>query len=114
MEKKFLEGIKNQQRRISLLKAMDRYNRFKCRGKFHLFHIPFELLPIFYYQNMANLKYLFISIIRFSNDFEDISLDFEELSHTLSYSQQFEFEDNDDGHRMKKKITIKRNVIKIN
>ena len=36
MEKKFLEGIKNQQRRISLLKAMDRYNRFKCRGKFNI------------------------------------------------------------------------------
>ena len=85
---------------------------FKCRGKFHLFHIPFELLPIFYYQNMANLKYLFISIIRFSNDFEDISLDFEELSHTLSYSQQFEFEDNDDGHRMKKKLLSKEMLLK--
>ena len=36
MEKKFLDGIKNQQRKISLLKAMDRYNRFKFRGKFNI------------------------------------------------------------------------------
>ena len=36
MEKKFLDGIKNQQRKISLLKAMARYNRFKFRGKFNV------------------------------------------------------------------------------
>ena len=36
MEKKFFEGIKNQQRKTSLLKAMERYNRFKFRGKFNL------------------------------------------------------------------------------
>ena len=36
MEKKFLDGIKNPQRKISLLKAMDRYNRFKFRGKFNI------------------------------------------------------------------------------
>ena len=36
MEKKFLDGIKNQQRKISLLKAMDRYNRFKFGGKFNI------------------------------------------------------------------------------
>ena len=36
MEKKFLDGIKNQQRKISLLKAMARYNRFKFRGKFNI------------------------------------------------------------------------------
>ena len=36
MEKKFLDGIKNQQRKISLLKAMDRYNRFKFGRKFNL------------------------------------------------------------------------------
>ena len=36
MGKKFLDSIKNQQRRISLLKAMDRYNRFKLRGKYNI------------------------------------------------------------------------------
>ena len=36
MGKNFLDGIKNQQRKIALLKAMDRYNRFKCRGRFNL------------------------------------------------------------------------------
>ena len=34
--KKFLDGIKNQQRKISLLQAMARYNRFKFRGKFNI------------------------------------------------------------------------------
>ena len=36
MGKKFLDGIKNQQRKISLLQAMARYNRFKFRGKFNI------------------------------------------------------------------------------
>ena len=85
---------------------------FTCRGKFHLFHIPFELLPIFYYQNMSNLKYLFISIIRFSSDYEDISLDFEEITHVLSNSKQFELDNNDEGQRMKKKLLSKEMLFK--
>ena len=81
---------------------------FTCKGKYHLFHIPFELLPIFYYQNMANMKYLLICIIRFSNDYEDISLDFDEITHALSNSKQFEFEDyNDDALRKKKNFVTK-------
>ena len=34
MEKKFLNGMKNQDRRDSLKKAMDRYNMFRAFGKF--------------------------------------------------------------------------------
>ena len=33
MDIKFLDGIKNQQRKTSLLKAMEKYNRFKFMGK---------------------------------------------------------------------------------
>ena len=86
---------------------------FTCKGKYHLFHIPFELLPIFYYQNMTNLKYLLISIVRFNNDYEDISLDFEELTHVLSNSKQFEFEDNTDKNtRSNKKYLSRESLLK--
>ena len=86
---------------------------FTCKGKYHLFHIPFELLPIFYYQNMTNLKYLLISIIRFNNDYEDISLDFEELTHVLSNSKQFELEDSTDKNsRSNKKYLSRESLLK--
>ena len=33
MEKNFLDGMKNQERKNSLKNAMERYNRFKSHGK---------------------------------------------------------------------------------
>ena len=67
---------------------------FTCKGKYHLFHIPFEFLPLFYYKNMEHLKLILISIVRFENDFEDIYIDFEEIPNILSTSKQFEMEEN--------------------
>ena len=67
---------------------------FTCKGKYHLFHIPFEFLPLFYYQNMEYLKLILISIVRFENDFEDIYIDFEEIPNILASSKQFELEEN--------------------
>lgn len=67
---------------------------FTCKGKYHLFHIPFEFLPLFYYQNMEYLKLILISIVRFQNDFEDIYIDFEEIPNILSSSKQFELDEN--------------------
>ena len=86
---------------------------FTCKGKYHLFHIPFELLPIFYYQNMTNLKYILISIIRFSNDYEDISIDYDEISHILSHSKEFELEGvGVDSPRKNKKFLSKELILK--
>lgn len=67
---------------------------FSCKGKYHLIHVPFEFLPIFYYQNMKHLKILLISIIRFDNDYEEISIDYDEIIQIISSSKQFELKDN--------------------
>lgn len=86
---------------------------FTCKGKYHLFHIPFELLPIFYYQNMTNLKFILISIVRFSNDYEDISINFDEITHILSHSKQFEMgETPDEVVRQSKKFLSKELLLK--
>ena len=63
---------------------------FNCKGKSHLFHIPFEYLPLFYYKNMSNLKLILISIFKFENNFEDIIIDFNEIIYILSCCKQFE------------------------
>ena len=63
---------------------------FNCKGKYHLFHIPFEFLPLFYYKNMSYLKYILTCIIKFYNDFEDINIDFDEIIYILSCCKQFE------------------------
>ena len=68
---------------------------FNCKGKYHLFHIPFEYMPLFYYKNMSYLKYILVSIFKFDNDFEDINIDFDEIIYILSCSQQFEIKENE-------------------
>ena len=84
---------------------------FTCKGKYHLFHIPFELLPIFYYQNMENLKYILIGIIRFSNDYEDISIDYDEINHILSHSSQFSLGQNEDDNQRKNKKFLSKELL---
>ena len=66
---------------------------FKCKGKNHFFHIPFEYMPLFYYKNMNYLKYILASIIKFDNNFEDINIDFDEIIYILSCSKQFEIKE---------------------
>ena len=69
---------------------------FNCKGKYHLFHIPFEYMPLFYYKNMSYLKLILASIIKFDNDFEDIIIDYDEIIYILSCSKQFEIKEEDD------------------
>ena len=63
---------------------------FKCKGKNHFFHIPFEYLPLFYYKNMNYLKFILVSIFKFDNDFDNLFIDFDEIIYILSCSKQFE------------------------
>ena len=67
---------------------------FDCKGKYHLFLIPFEYLPLFYYKNMSYLKFVIASIFKFDNDFENIYIDFDEIIFILSCSKQFNIEEN--------------------
>lgn len=69
---------------------------FNCKGKYHLFHIPFEYMPLFYYKNMSYLKLILASIFKFDNDFEDIIIDYNEIIYILSCSKQFEIKEEND------------------
>ena len=113
LEKEYLESVYNKPKLILNSLSIS----FKCKGKYFLFHIPFELLPIFYYQNMENLKFILINIIRFDNDYEDIYIDLEELSYILTMSKQFELEDEklrngNDDNRAKNKFLEKKKLLK--
>ena len=80
---------------------------FNCKGKYHLFHIPFEYLPLFYYKNMSYLKFIIASIFKFDNDFENIYIDFDEIKFILSHSKQFNI--NLDENIEKKEPTLPKN-----
>ena len=81
---------------------------FMCKGKYHLFHIPFEFLPLFYYKNMSYLKYILISIFKFDNNFEDIIIDYDEISNLLFCCKQFDFKND------KNEIKVNKNNEKVN
>ena len=64
---------------------------------------------------MENLKFVLINIIRFDNDYEDIYIDLEELTHILTYSKQFELEEdalNNNEKKPKDKFLEKRKLLK--
>ena len=88
LEKEYLESNYNNPKLILNSLSIS----FTRKGKFHLFHIPFELLPIVYYKNMSYLKYFLINIVRFDDNYEDITLDYDEVNNILCHSKQFEFE----------------------
>ena len=95
LHKKFEKEYKNSKYNKPLLNLNSLSVSFNSKGKYHLFHVPFELLPLFYYKNMSYLKHILISIIKFDNDFEDIYIDYNEIEFILSYSKQFRIKDED-------------------
>ena len=70
------------------------------------FDIPFSYLPIFYYNNMRNIKYILLSCFKFSKDFENIFFNEDDLYYLIKNSEQYEF--------FHKKNTIKIEEAKIN
>ena len=92
LEKEYLKSKYNK----PLLNLNSLSVSFTSKGKYHLFHMPFEFLPLFYYKNMSYLKNILISIIKFDNDFEDIYVDYNEINYILSYSKQFEIKTDDE------------------
>ena len=77
---------------------------FNCKGKYHLFHIPFEYLPLFYYKNMSYLKFILISIFKFENNFEDIIIDFDEIIYILSCCKQFDIKPDEELDKKEQNI----------
>ena len=75
---------------------------FECKGNNHIFYIPFEFLPLFYYKNMAYLKMLLMSIFKIDINYDNILVDFSELSNVLENSKIF-FVDIEDINKTEKK-----------
>ena len=55
------------------------------------YEIPFTYLPVFYYNNMKNLKYVLLSVFKFSKDFEKINFENDEMYNLIKNAQQYEF-----------------------
>ena len=53
------------------------------------FHIPFALLPIFYYNNFNNIKYILLSFFTFSNTFDTITQNENELYNLIQSSSEY-------------------------
>ena len=53
------------------------------------FSIPFALLPVFYYKNFQNIKYILLSLIQFSSTFDSITLNEDEFYNLLINSTEF-------------------------
>ena len=47
------------------------------------FNIPFSYLPIFYFNNMRNVKYILLSCFKFSDDFEKVNFSEEDLYYLI-------------------------------
>jgi len=55
------------------------------------YDIPFTYLPVFYYNNMKNLKYVLLSVFKFSKDFDDITFENDEMYNLIKKAEQYEF-----------------------
>ena len=53
------------------------------------FSIPFALLPVFYYKNFQNIKYILLSLIQFSSTYDSITLNEDEFYNLLINSIEF-------------------------
>ena len=54
-----------------------------------IFNIPFSILPIFYYKNLENLKYLLIACFNFNENFDKIQFEEEGIYHLLEVCPDF-------------------------
>ena len=113
VHKTFEKEYKNSKYNKPLLNLNSLSVSFNCQGKYHLFHIPFEFLPLFYYKNMNFLKFILASIIKFDNDFEDIYIDFNEIIYMLTYSKEFGTKAEENNHKNGKKINKEKKNSKI-
>ena len=111
LHRTFEKEYKNSKYNKPLLNLNSLSISFSTKGKYHLFLIPFELLPLFYYKNMSKLKYIITSIFKFDNNFEDIYIDFEEIKTIISYSEEFKKRTN--KKKEKKKNLPRKNLFLI-
>ena len=83
--------------------------------KIFSFEIPFSYLPIFYFNNMENLKFIILSIFKFSDDFENVYFDEDELYNLIQKSEKFKFtrKKNEKKETLNDKENINRVMFKL-
>ena len=82
-----------------------------------IFNIPFSILPIFYYKNLENLKYLLIACFNFNENFDKIQFDDEGIYHLLEVCPDFSIKithnnNNNDINRVNSKKEAKISKVK--
>lgn len=53
------------------------------------FKLPFAYLPLFYYKDFENVKYILLALINFNNKYTEITLDEEAIYHLLKTSVEY-------------------------
>ena len=108
LHKTFEKEYKHSKYNKPLLNLNSLSVSFTAKGKYHLFYIPFEFLPLFYYKNMRYLKFILASIFKFDDNFENINIDFDEIMNILSFSKEFGLNSENDktSQNMKKNTKI--------
>ena len=82
---------------------------FESKGNNHIFYIPFEFLPLFYYKNMIYIKILLISIFKIDINYDNIFADYSELSNVLENSKIFHVDIEDISKTEKKGSYLQSN-----
>ena len=86
-------------------------NNFNINDK-QMFNIPFEYIPIFYFNNSQKLKEILISIFYMDENFKTFFVKYENLSYILKTSHEFK-ENNEDFKDNKKDIFKKEFTYKL-
>jgi len=87
--KKFYE--KNKKISMTLNSIIIEFNFPTTAFKDPIIHfLPLCLLPLFYFNDPQDIKYLFMSLMEFSNDFEDINLNFQKMYNFVIFSDKYD------------------------
>jgi hypothetical protein len=89
----FYKSKENEMKINMTLKSMkiEFVNLTNKNKKNIIFNIPFSILPIFYYKNLDNLKFLLIACFNFNEEFDKIEFDDEGIYHLLDVCPEFSY-----------------------
>jgi len=103
--KKYYE--KNKQIQMILNSITIEFNFPSMSFKDPIIHyLPLCLLPLFYFNDPQDIKYLFMSLIQFSDDYEEINLDFQKMYNFVIFSDKYETSKNDIIYFSKEKFDV--------
>ncbi len=119
LEKKYNFGQKNKAMRLSLKsmkinfetpnEEIELYNNVNINKNLQI-EFPFSLLPLFYYKGIESFKKILCSIIQFSNNYENVSINEDLIYNTLNNLKDFRTDDSE----LRKGSNISKNKSSIN